>query len=220
MESQQEAREIIHRELISDDAEVRAEFIKLFEADVNRFADVMSRAVLGWRAIDAMVLGDERRSYVSALVYAAFTLHIISFKLFLSGHMVAAGNQFRQVVETIALALLCSGKDLDVLEKFMEDKYSTNDAVRDVLRHASKLALKADGLQALKSAQGFYHKYSHVTRLTLATTISSSENGSYVGASFDKGRLDAYRREVQGRLGLAQVFPNFVAAVKSNLAQW
>jgi hypothetical protein len=219
MESQQEAREIIHRELIFDDAEVRAESIKLFEADVNRFADVMSRAVLGWRAIDAMVLGDERRSYVSALVYAAFTLHIISFKLFLSGHMVAAGNQFRQVVETIALALLCSGKDLDVLEKFMEDKYSTNDAVRDVLRHATKLALK-EGLQALKSAQGFYHNYSHVTRLTLATTISSSENSSYVGASFDMGRLDAYRREVQGRLGFAQVFPNFVAAVKSNLAQW
>jgi hypothetical protein len=133
--------------------------------------------------------------------------------------MVAAGNQFRQVVETIALALLCSGKDLDVLKKFMEDRYSTSDAVRDVLRHAEKLALKQDALQALKSAQGFYHTYSHVTRLTLATTMSSSENGSYVGASFDEGKIDAYRREVQGRLGLAQVFPNFVAAVKSNLAQ-
>lgn len=130
----------------------------------------------------------KREAYVAALVCAAFTLHILSFKLFLSGHIVAAGNVFRQVLESIALALLSAGKDLGILERFMEDRYSANDAVRDVLRQGQKLGLKEDGLQALKSSEDFYHKYSHLTRLTLATIISFSEDGTYVGASFDKGK--------------------------------
>ncbi len=220
MESHAQARETIYKELISDDSEVRAEYRKLFGEDIKAFADAMSYAVIAWRELDAGVKGDEKRGYVSALVYAAFTLHIISFKLFLSGHIVAAGNVFRQVVETIALALLCAGKDLGVLAQFMEDKYSTNDAVRDVLRQGKNLGLKDDGLQALKSSQEFYHKYSHITRLTLANMISFSEDGTYVGAAFDKGKVDAYRKEVDGRIGLAKVFANFVEAVKANVAKW
>jgi hypothetical protein len=220
METLAEARDTIRKELTSDDAEVRAEYLKAFHSDVEKFSDAMAKAVLAWRRLDAIVKGDERRAHVSALVYAAFTLHILSFKLFLSGHIVAAGNQFRQVVETIALALLCSSKDLDVLTRFMADRYSTHDAVTHVLRHAKQLGLKADALQALKSAQEFYHRYSHITRLTLATTISFSEDGTYVGASFDQGKIEAYRKEVNGRVGLARVFPNFVAAVLANVAKW
>lgn len=220
METVEQARDTIRRELISDDSEVRAEYLKAFQSDVETFSVAMAKAVLAWRRLDATVQGDERRAHVSALVYASFTLHILSFKLFLCGHIVAAGNQFRQVVETIALALLCSSKDLDVLRRFMTDRYSSNDAVTHVIRHAKLLGLKPDALLALKSAQEFYHRYSHITRLTLATTISFSEDGTYVGASFDQGKIDAYRNEVGGRVGLAGVFANFVAAVLANVAQW
>jgi uncharacterized membrane protein len=220
METFEQARDTIRRELISDDEEVRGEYMKAFHASVETFSDAMAKAVLVWRSLDATVKGDERRAHVSALVYAAFTLHILSFKLFLSGHIVAAGNQFRQVIETIALALLCSSKDLDVLTRFMADQYSTNDAVTHVLRHAKQLGLKPDALQALKSAQEFYHRYSHITRLTLAVTISFSEEGTYVGASFDEGKIEAYKKEVDGRVGLAKVFTNFVAAVIANVAKW
>jgi hypothetical protein len=220
MESFDQARETIYKELTSNDSELRAEYLALFEADVKTFAEEMAHAVMAWRSLDAEVKGDEKRGYVAALVCAAYTMHILSFKLFLSGHIVAAGNVFRQVLESIALALLCAGKDLGVLERFMEDRYSANDAVRDVLRHGKKLQLKEDGLQALKSSQEFYHKYSHITRLTLATIISFSEDGTYIGASFDKGKIEAYRKEVNGRVGLAKVFTNFVEAVKANVAKW
>jgi hypothetical protein len=50
--------------------------------------------------------------------------------------------------------------------------------------------------------------------------ISFSEDGSYVGASFDKGKTRAYQKEVAGRLGVARVFPNFIAAVRANVAKW
>ncbi|MGH9958165.1 MAG: hypothetical protein ACREBC_13705 [Pyrinomonadaceae bacterium] len=221
METVEQARDTILKELISDDSEVRAEYLKQFEADAEAFADSMAQAFVRWRAFDNEVKGDEKRAHVSALVYTAITLHILSLKLFLSGHTVAAGNLFRQVIECIALALLCSGKDLDVLVRFMENKYPSTVAVRDVLRHCEKLSLKGDALEALKNSQEFYHKYSHVTKLTLATGMSFSEKeGLYVGASFDDGKVDAYTKEVSGRVSLANVFPNFIEGVAANVARW
>lgn len=219
METLEQARDTIYRELTSDDSEVRAEYLRLFDAQAKTFAEAMARAVVAWRPLDNESK-DEKRSYVSALVYAAINLHVVSLKIFLLGHIVAAGNLFRQVLESIALALLCSGKGLDVLDRFMADKYSSNDAVRDVLCQWEKLGLKADAAQPLKDSQQFYHMYSHISRLTLANLISFSEPGIYVGASFDKGKVDAYRKEVDGRVNLAKVFESFVEGVKANVAKW
>jgi hypothetical protein len=103
----------------------------------------------------------------------------------------------------------------------MEDKYSSNDALRDVLRHYEKLSLKGDALEALKSSQEFYHKYSHVTKMTIAVGMSFSQKGGlYIGASFDEGKIEAYKKEMNGRLGLAKVFANFVDGVSGNVAKW
>jgi hypothetical protein len=113
METFAEARKTIHTELLSDDSSVRDEYMKHFGAEVNAFANEMAKVVLAWRDIDCLVKGDEKRGYVAALAYAAFTLHLISFKVFLSGNLIAAGNLTRQVVETIALALLCADKSLE-----------------------------------------------------------------------------------------------------------
>lgn len=221
METADQARVTILKELSSDDSEVRADYLKHFEADTKNFAASMAQAFMKWREFDTPIKDDEKRAHVSALVYVAITLHVLSMKLFLSGHIIAAGNLFRQVLESIALALLCSGKDLDVLKRFMENKYSSNDAVRDVLRHGEKLSLKADALDVLKQSQEFYHKYSHVTKMTIAAGMSFSQKGGlYVGASFDDGKLEAYKKEVSGRVSLAGVFPNFVDGVIANVSKW
>ena len=221
METLEQARDTILKELTSDDSDVRAEYLKHFEADAKALAESMAQAFVKWREFDSEIKGDEKRAHVSALVYVAITLHVLSTKLLLSGQTVAAGNLFRQVIESIALALLCSGKDLQVLERFMEDKYSSNDAVRDVLRHHEKLSLKGDALAALKESQDFYHKYSHVTKMTIAVGMSFSEKGGlYVGSSFDDSKLEQYRKEVNGRVSLAKVFPNFIDGVANNVAKW
>jgi hypothetical protein len=219
VETFEEAVEVIRRELTSDDAEVRAEYLAHFAADVERFTTAMAQAVMEWRGIDTGI-GDVPRAYVSGLVHTAITLHIVSFKLLLSGHLVPAGNVFRQVIESIALALLCSSQELTVLQSFMDGEYSSKNAVRDVVRNWKKLGLLEGASKQLQDSQKFYGEYSHVTRLTLANMISFSDQGAYVGANFDKGKLDAYRKEVNGRVGLAEVFPNAIAAVKMNLEKW
>lgn len=170
---------------------------------------------------DAKIQGNDKRAYTSALVHLAINTHIISMKLFLSGHAVAAGNLSRQVVESIALALVCSGKDLGILEQFMERKYSTNNAVRDVLRHAKKLMLNRDGVKTLRDTQKFYDNYSHPSHLAIATGMSFSErSGAYIGAAFDKGKLKEYTKEARGRVNLAKIFPNFIDGVIANVAKW
>jgi hypothetical protein len=219
MDETEVASEIIFREISSENAEVRADYMKAFGDDAKVFAAHMARAVVKWTQLDKGIKGRET-AFVVALTHAAITLHIQSMACFLSGHVVAAGNLFRQVTEAIALALLCSGKHGTVLPRFMEGKYSSSAAVRDVLRQGRRLQLKADGLNALKASEDFYHRYSHITQLTLGNLISFSEDNVYVGSAFDKGKIDAYQKEVAGRIGLARVFPNFVEAVSENLATW
>ncbi len=221
METFDQAQAEIFREITSDDSEVRGEYLKNFEGAAKRFAVSMAKAFMKWRNLANDVKGDERRAYVSALVYVAITLHVLSTKDFLAGQPVAAGNLSRQVLECIALAFLCSSKELDILKRFMEDKYSSNYAIRDVLRYHEKLSLKGDALEAMKSSQDFYHEYSHITKMTIAEAMSfSQEGGLYVGASFDDGKLDAYEKEINLRVSLADVFPNFVDGVSVNVAQW
>ena len=123
-------------------------------------------------------------------------------------------------MEAIALALLCSSKQLKVLKRFIEDKYFPSDAVRDLLRHYGKLGLREDGVRVLKDAQVFFHKLSHPTKMTIAEITSLSVEGLYVGGSFDEGKVFEYDNEVYGRVSLARVFANFVEAVKSNVAKW
>lgn len=214
-----EAQEKILTEITSDDPDVRREYLLRFGIEVKSFCGLMADTFVRWQSLDGGSGKNEQLAYVSGLVYTAITLQIQSMKLFLSGHTVAAGNMFRQVLESIALALLCSSKRLHFLQRFIDDRYSANDAVRDVVRNAEKLGLSKDGLEVLKRAHHFYHKYSHPTKLTIASTISLSGKGVYVGAAFDEGKVFGYRKEIEGRLGLAKVFPNFITAVESNVAK-
>ncbi len=221
METVDQAQATIFREITTDDSEVRGEYLKHFEGAAKGFSVSMAKAFVKWREFDNEIKGNEGRAHVSALVYVAITLHVLSMKMCLAGQTAAAGNLFRQVLEGIALALLCSGKELDVLKRFMKDKYSSNDAIRDVLKHHKKLSLKGDALQVMKSSQDFYHNYSHVTKMTIAMAMSFSQKGGlYVGASFDHGKLDAYKKEVNLRVSLADAFPNFVDGVSANIAKW
>jgi hypothetical protein len=220
VESIVEAKEKVLREVTADDPEVRGNFLKRYSGQADQFADYMARATLAWQQLAANVDKHGKLVFVVNVVYCAIALHIQSMKLFLAGQIVAAGNLTRQVIEAIATSLLCSGKELDVLDRFVADRYSTKNAVRDVLRSWERLNLLKAGVVALADAEEFYHLYSHMSKMTVASVTSFAENGFYVGASFDEGKLEAYDKEMQSRLSLAEVFHNFVEAVSTNVAKW
>jgi hypothetical protein len=149
----------------------------------------MASAVLAWRDLDAGPEQGEDRGFVSALVYCAIPLHIQSMRLFLSGHIIAAGNLSRQTIEAISLALLCSSKQLTVLRRFKEDKYTSNKSVDDLLSKHKNLGIRKDGVKVLKEARDFFHNYSHPTKATIATMISATGEVC-VGACFDDNKID------------------------------
>ncbi|RJX36346.1 MAG: hypothetical protein C4525_01320 [Desulfarculus sp.] len=210
----------ILKEITSDDVEVRAKFLKEFSSRAYEFSDVMGKSLLAWRKFDANIVDNEKLAHISALMFTAISLHIQSMKLFLSGLPIPAGNAFRQVLEIISLALLCSSNQLDVLDRFMQDKYSTQKAVRDVLRHSEGLGLLKEGVAVLQKQQKFYDKYSHPTKMTIASMISFTEEGIFVGASFDDGKLVAYTKEIRRRVELAKVFVSLIETVKTNVGKW
>lgn len=222
MEDYESVAEKIRTEIKGDLFDVRKDFLEHFEKEAEQFVDLMTQAFLRWSELDGAAGQDQKKANVSGLVFSAITQHVISLRLFLSGYIVAAGNTQRQVLETIALALLCSCNQLDILDRFMKDQYSTNDAIRDALRQKNKLNVKEAALEVLRDSRTFYHIYSHPTPATLASHIRFSDEGRalYVGASFDEGKIEQYRKEVAGRISLAEVFENFVQGVINNVSAW
>lgn len=220
MESFADAKRTILREVTTDDPEVRGSFLKRYAGQADQFAEHMAKATLAWQQLAANADEHPKLVFVVNVVYCAIALHIQSAKLFLAGQIVAAANLTRQVLEAIATALLCSGKELNVLDRFVADQYSTKNAVRDVLRNWERLNLLKAGVTALAEAEEFYHLYSHMSKMTVASVTSFAENGFYVGASFDEGKVEAYDKEMQSRVDLAALFHNFVEAVTTNVAKW
>jgi hypothetical protein len=220
MQSVAEIRLVIYSELTVMDQDVAASFIHRYRQDAEQFAELMAQATLAWSELAKSIELHDNAVFVVNIAYCAITLHIQSLKLFLSGHIVAAGNLSRQVIEAVAMSLLCSGHTLDVLNRFVADRYSTKNAVRDVLRHWEVLGLRKDALIVLSEAEAAYHLFSHLSKMTIGSVTSFAQNTLYVGASYDEAKLDAYDNEVRNKVGLAKVFPNFIAAVAANVAKW
>ena len=221
MENIETAVDKIREEIKGDLSDTREEFLEHFDDDTERFIQLMSEAFLSWVKLDEITGLDPKKAIISGLVYSAITQHIVSLRLFISGYIVAAGNTQRQVIETIALALLCSCKELGVLEKFDKDQYSTNKAITHALAQHSKLKINKAALEILRDSRDFYNMYSHPTKGTLASHIgfNKKERVLYVGASFDEGKLEHYKQEVSGRVSLAEVFNNFVEGITDNVSK-
>ncbi len=203
-----------------DDPIIRLSFIESHEEELEKFCELMHRSFIRWSELDRLVTKnkEEKKAYTSALVYTALHSKIVSLKLLMSGLLVPAGNTQRYALECIALAFLCSRPSLGVLERYMDDKYSTNKAIRDIIKHHKKLDLDREALKIFEASHKFYDKYSHPTRLSLASVIAlKGENSALIlGGSYDPAKDFAYRREIDSRLGLAGIFINIIESIESN----
>ena len=215
-------REIVLHNLQSTDDGARAAFAAEFGGELPTFADSMTSTLDLWSQFRETVEDtDERRVAVAAVAFTAINQNIASYKLFMSGYTVASGGLFRQVLEGVSLAFLCSAKPLNVVDRFIGNRYSTKDAVADLARHAQKAHVNRAALRTLLGAYEFYHKYAHLTKLTIAAGANFSLGGApNVGAYFDPGKLMEYRKEVRGRLSFARILPNVMTGVARNVASW
>ena len=220
MEASKEIFDIIQNEILHENEEVRESFMNHFSRQIDKFIHEMANAIRDWKSFDDTIMGEKDKAAVSAILYSAITLNIASMKSFISGNIIAAGNLQRQVLESIAMAFLCSGKSLNILKMFMEQQYSPNKAIRDVIKHSAKLNLNRDALEVLKKSYEFYHNYSHLTYMTISSFVSFSDQGLYVGSSFDEEKISEYQKEINSRISLAGIFSNVIDGVKINISKW
>lgn len=210
----------LQRELAQDVSEIRDEFLKRFESEVTEFIEHVIKAYLAWQKLEVMIMDDKKKAYVGALAFTAMNLHVESFKLFLSGYPVAAGNLQRQVIETLALLILCSEKSFDVLDRYMSDKYSPNKAIRDLKKQREKLGVNENAVIALEKGHKFYHKYSHPTPMTMAEQIRFSDQALFLGAAFDAEKIEEYKKEAKGKVSLARVLGNVIEGATGKIEMW
>ncbi|WP_193098102.1 hypothetical protein [Burkholderia sp. Z1] len=206
----------------SEDRAAYDAFGHAFETEADAFVEHMTCTLLDFSVlVEHIQDGEERKLHVAAILHDGINQHIVSFQLFLSGHLVAAGALFRLALEYVALSILCSAKDSSVLERFESDRYSTQDAIHHLGKFAEKVGIDKAAAAQIKAAYVFLHKYAHPSKLTLATGTSFHAGGQpVIGANFDPEKLNEYRKEIANRVGLASVFPSIVKIVGSNMATW
>jgi hypothetical protein len=208
---------MIRQELFSWDVDVSAQYLSQYPEQLEQFVTSMAVACRAWKEFDETVRGNEKRAHVSSLIFGALSLHLMSTKLLIWGLLVPAGNTMRQVLEVVSMAFLASKSDLGFLDRYSSGKYSTNLAVRDVLRNAARLNLIPEALDTLKRARDFYDKFSHPTLMTIATLIQFGVGDTYLGASFDLGKKYAYDKEVSTRVQVARLLENMIQGIRHNL---
>jgi len=203
-----------------EDPQIRVVFTERYSEPLESFIHHMVVAFEGWEHLDHTLCENksEEGATVSALLYGALNAHVVAMKLLISGLLVPSGNTQRYCLESFAMALLCSKRKLGALERYMAGTYSCNKAVRDVIRHASKLNLHADALQQLSRSVKFYDQFSHPSRLSLASLmmLEAPNSGVVLGGAFDEGKAFGYEKEMTSRVSLAQVMPNIVFGVARN----
>jgi hypothetical protein len=217
-----ELRQLVSDDLRSPDEGSKAAFHAEFGDSENEFSHASALALGKWTEFfDSIGHDDKRGVTVSAITFTAFNHNISSFKLFMSGYTVASGSLFRRVLEGISLSLLCSAKSLTVLDRFLDNRYSSNNAVGDLVKHSRAVQVNAGAVQTTQNAYKFYHKYAHLSKLTIAAGTNFAHGGiPNVGAFFDPAKLPEYKKEVKGRVSLARVLPNIVERIMLNVRDW
>lgn len=217
-DSKEFAVDIVSEELFGDANQIRSKYVEQFKSELEKFVEVMASTYLHWKEFEKVLGGSEERAHIAALLYGTINAAVISMKLLISGYFIPAGNTQRQALESAAMTILCSKLELGFLKRYMDDKYSTNKAARDVVKHHKVLNLKRSALKTLEKNRVFYDKFSHPTFMTLTSSIGISSPGIlFFGASFDKGKIPFYAKEVRSRIGFAKIINNIIDGVRQNL---
>lgn len=210
--------QMISKEIIQDEPSIRESFLKRYSNQVDKFIENEALAFHKWKQLDSVTHSDEKKKHVSTLIFSAINLNTISLKLFLSGYIIAAGNLERQVIETLAFAILCSCKSIGILEKYIRNDYLSMNAINDLLQNAEKANIEKKDVESLKKVRKYYNLCSHPSFITIATSLS--DQGWVFGAYFDDGKTNFYDTEITGHIFLSEVIGGYVDLVKGNILQW
>ena len=176
-----------------------------------------------------------RAALVAAFVFGVLDDLVTSTKLLLTGKFPASGNLMRQVVEGIAISMLCSAERPVIVKEKTKTKPAVrvlywqlmNDgdpvtrghlALSQLAWNAEALGLAAEAVKRLENAKNYYNTFSHCGTATLTNRVSlEGISRFHLGGHFDEAKLDIYRAELESRVNLCRVLPPFVRHMLSTM---
>lgn len=221
----------IVKEFYHDNSEVINEFTVHFSKEILEFAELFSEAYKKYLELNRLIKDTEnkQKAYVVGITYFLLDNLLTSVKLFIMGYVIPSGNLMRQVIESVALATLCSLKDkiqISIKKKktknihfytsFINHKPEAKSflALKHLEMNYDNLGINKDAINALKKSRTFYHHYSHPGEFSLASTISFEKPGNlFIGGSFDSGKIDEYKKELAQRINFCKILPNIIAGL-------
>ena len=216
------------KELFEDDRWVKDEFAKHLAADLTELSERLAACFKALPQLnsEAEKVGTQQTALVAGFAFGVVDDLLISTKLLISGKLMAAGNLMRQAVEGIAVAVLCSSKDLLIIEQKKNTPttacYWEKLVAGDPRAHGhranallainqTRLGISADAVTRLKQARSHYNLFSHPGTFGLASRVALGKEGQvYAGGHFDIEKVGGYRIEVGERIGLCGVLPNLI----------
>lgn len=210
-------KENISKELFENDIDVINNFRSNFEKEIEEFINETVCAYNEWQKWDSKINGDEQKAYISAFIFNAISTLTISTKLFVQGYIVPSGNLVRTAMESCAMAILCSNKNLPFFEQIKNNSFKASRAVDNVESNADNLGITRDNFREFKKLWSFYHNYSHASFLTISAHVSFSEGSKlYLGSIFDKEKIDKYSKELKGRIHIVKNLENIIKGIEDN----
>lgn len=204
--------------LTEDAPAIRRLFLDTLSSELADFVPMMAQTFDLCEQFREFSEGDDSREKVYWLLFNAVQGHLISMRIFVDGFLVPSCSLQRQVLESIAMALLVSKPELGIAERFSDEKYSSSKAIQDVIRKAGILNIDPSGMETIKKMAKFYDQFSHPTLLTIASYSSFDKpEQRYIGGAFDQGKIDQYKIECASRVKLAELLCNAISGIRDGM---
>lgn len=225
------------RELFSDESWPKNRFAEHLGEPILALCEALAGCfrLMGPLNEAATRIETRRTSLVSAFAFGVLDDLVISTKLLLTGKLPAAGNIMRQVVEGIAMSFLCSTDELLILEtksnnrppvmaRYWEKVWAQDErtqghrAIGQLGLNAGQLGVTAGAVEQLRRAKKYYNGFSHCGTTTITNRVPLNEVGVFhLGGLFDEAKLDVYRAELDSRIGLCRVLPEFMERMTATM---
>jgi hypothetical protein len=160
-------------------------------------------------------------TWSAAYFLNAINCTLISTRLFLEGYIVASGNQARQSVESLAFGVLLPFPRTGAYRDWDAGKNIEHTALERLGRNAEHCGTKRQNVHALRRQAKWFDRYSHPSRLALASAwVPNSDEGWSLGSVFIEQNLKEYRKEMVNRISMTRLLANTIAGThREMLAQ-
>ncbi|MFA6012908.1 MAG: hypothetical protein WC799_23170 [Desulfobacteraceae bacterium] len=229
------------KELTSPNISDLEKFSEAFPEEILEFSEIFSKTYIKYIELERIVerSSNDTQGVSQENCVLFFTLQFIqnlfsSTKLLLSGYQLASGNLLRQVIEGMAITILCSLK-CNIKRKVNNKKFIEFNYYRDFKadkeyarshKAVSLLSINKDisgvteyGEQIIKLFKDHGNQYSHPNfRNTLLLIPKESfGNKMFFGNYFDPERIQDYKDELFIRIILCEKLPDLIDKLSNNI---